>query len=82
MQFDKGFISPYFVTDADRQGKLFLKIHTFLLLIQKITAVNDRILPILEKVIQFRKTTIDPIAEDIEGEALATLVVNKIAWNL
>ncbi len=75
MQFDKGFISPYFVTDADRQEAVLDD--PYILFNQgKITAVQD-ILPVLEKVMQSGKPLVI-IAEDIEGEALATLVVNKI----
>ncbi len=75
MQFDKGYISPYFVTDADRQEAVLD--NPYILFNQgKITAVQD-ILPILEKVMQAGKPLLI-IAEDIEGEALATLVVNKI----
>ena len=75
MQFDKGFISPYFVTDADRQEAI-LENPYILIVNSKITAVND-LLPILEKVMNSGKPLLI-LAEDIEGEALATLVVNKI----
>ncbi len=75
MQFDKGFISPYFVTDAERQEAVLED--PYILLNQgKISSVQD-LLPILEKVMQGGKQLVI-IAEDIEGEALATLVVNKI----
>ncbi|MDH3679200.1 MAG: chaperonin GroEL [Acidimicrobiia bacterium] len=75
MQFDKGFISPYFVTDAERQEAVLEE--PYILLNQgKISAVQD-LLPVLEKVMQGGKQLVI-IAEDIEGEALATLVVNKI----
>ena len=75
MQFDKGFISPYFVTDAERQEAVLED--PYILLNQgKITSVQD-LLPVLEKVMQGGKQLVI-IAEDIEGEALATLVVNKI----
>jgi chaperonin GroEL len=75
MQFDKGYISPYFVTDAERQEAVIEE--PYLLLNQgKITSVQD-LLPVLEKVMQSGKQLVI-IAEDIEGEALATLVVNKI----
>ena len=75
MQFDKGFISPYFVTDADRQEAVLED--TYVLLNQgKISSVQD-LLPILEKVIESGKQLMI-IAEDIDGEALSTLVVNKI----
>ena len=75
MQFDKGFISPYFITDADRQEAV-LEDAYILVVNQKITSVQD-LLPVLEKVMQGGKPLM-VIAEDLEGEALATLVVNKI----
>ena len=75
MQFDKGYISPYFITDADRQEAV-LEDPYILIANQKITAVQD-LLPVLEKVMQSGKPLLI-IAEDLEGEALATLVVNKI----
>jgi chaperonin GroEL len=75
MQFDKGYISPYFVTDAERQEAIIDD--PYILFNQgKITSVQD-LLPVLEKVMQAGKQLVI-IAEDIEGEALATLVVNKI----
>jgi chaperonin GroEL len=75
MQFDKGYISPYFITDPDRQEAV-LEDPYILVANQKITAVHD-LLPVLEKVMQAGKALV-VIAEDLEGEALATLVVNKI----
>ena len=75
MQFDKGFISPYFVTDADRQEAV-LENPYILIVNSKITAVND-LLPLLEKVMNSGKPLLI-LAEDIEGEALATLVVNNL----
>ena len=75
MRLDKGFISPYFVTDAERMEAV-LDDPYILIANQKITAVKD-LLPILEKVMQGGKSLLI-IAEDLEGEALATLVVNKI----
>ncbi len=75
MRFDKGYISPYFVTDPDRMETV-LEDPYILLVSSKITAVRD-MLPVLEKVMQSGKPLLI-IAEDIEGEALATLVVNKI----
>ena len=75
MRFDKGYISPYFVTDADRM-EAALDDAYILLVSGKITNVRD-MLPVLEKVMQSGKPLVI-IAEDIEGEALATLVVNKI----
>ena len=75
MRFDKGYISPYFATDTDRM-EASLDDPYILLVANKITAVRD-MLPILEKVMQCGRPLVI-IAEDIEGEALATLVVNKI----
>jgi chaperonin GroEL len=75
MQFDKGYISPYFITDPDRQESV-LEDPYVLVVNQKITSVQD-LLPVLEKVMQSGKP-LAVIAEDVEGEALATLVVNKI----
>ncbi len=75
MRFDKGYISPYFVTDPERMETV-LENPYVLLVSSKITAVRD-IVPLLEKVMQSGKPLLI-IAEDIEGEALATLVVNKI----
>jgi chaperonin GroEL len=75
MQFDKGYISPYFVTDAERMETVlddpYILIHQ-----GKISAIAD-VLPLLEKVIQAGKPLFI-LAEDVEGEALSTLVVNKI----
>jgi len=75
MQFDKGYISPYFITDADRQEAV-LDDPYILIANQKISAVQD-LVPVLEKVMQTGKPIL-VIAEDVEGEALATIVVNKI----
>ena len=75
MRFDKGYISPYFVTDADRQEAV-LDDPYILIVNSKISAVKD-VLPLLEKVMQASKPLVI-LAEDVEGEALATLVVNKI----
>jgi chaperonin GroEL len=75
MRFDKGYISGYFVTDADRQETV-LEDPYILLFSSKISTVKD-VLPLLEKVMQAGKPLLI-IAEDVEGEALATLVVNKI----
>ncbi|MBK5228226.1 MAG: chaperonin GroEL [Actinobacteria bacterium] len=75
MRFDKGYISPYFVTDAERMEAV-LEEPYILIANQKISAVKD-LLPILEKVMQGGKSLLI-VAEDLEGEALATLVVNKI----
>jgi chaperonin GroEL len=75
MSFDKGFLSPYFVTDAERQEAV-LEDPYVLLMDSKISNVKE-LLPLLEKVMQTGKPLVI-IAEDVEGEALATLVVNKI----
>src|SRR5271156_692543 len=75
MRFDKGYISGYFVTDAERQEAV-LEDPYILLVSSKVSTVKD-LLPLLEKVIQSGKPLLI-IAEDVEGEALSTLVVNKI----
>jgi chaperonin GroEL len=79
MQFDRGYLSPYFVTDADSMEAVledaYVLIHD-----KKISAMRD-LLPVLEKTAQTAKPLVI-IAEDIEGEALATLVVNKIRGTL
>jgi chaperonin GroEL len=79
MQFDRGYISPYMITDAERMECVF---EDALILIhdKKITSMKD-LLPILEKVAQLSRPLLI-IAEDIEGEALATLVVNKLRGTL
>ncbi|MDP9025607.1 MAG: chaperonin GroEL [Candidatus Eremiobacteraeota bacterium] len=75
MQFDKGYISPYMVTDSERMEATLAD--PFILVTErKISAIAD-ILPLLEKIVQVQKPLII-IAEDVEGEALATLVVNKL----
>jgi chaperonin GroEL len=75
MQFDKGYISPYFVTDAERMEAVHDE--PYILLVQgKISSISE-LLPLLEKVVQSGKPLFI-IAEDVEGEALSTLVVNKI----
>ncbi|WP_239333016.1 chaperonin GroEL [Frankia sp. CiP3] len=75
MQFDKGYISPYFVTDPERMEAVLEDAYV-LLHPGKISALND-VLPLLEKVVEARKPLLI-IAEDVEGEALSTLVVNAI----
>jgi len=75
MQFDKGFLSPYFVTDPERQETV-LDDPYILIANQKISAVHD-LVPVLERVMQGGKPLL-VISEDVEGEALATRVVNKI----
>ncbi|HSR46433.1 MAG TPA: chaperonin GroEL [Anaerolineales bacterium] len=76
MQFDRGYISPYFVTDPEhmeaRVDEPYLLIHD-----KKISAATD-IVPILEKLVQIGKRELVVIAEDVDGEALATLVLNKL----
>ncbi len=79
MQFDRGYISPYFATNTEKM-EASLEDAYILITDKKIAAVND-ILPILEKVIQTGKPLLI-IAEDVEGEALATLVVNKLRGTL
>ncbi|HEX9683373.1 MAG TPA: chaperonin GroEL [Acidimicrobiales bacterium] len=75
MQFDKGYLSPHFVTDPERQETVLEEPH-ILLVNGKISAVHD-LVPVLEKIMQGGKPLLI-VAEDVEGEALATLVVNKI----
>src|SRR5579884_1799961 len=75
MQFDKGYISPYMVTDSERMEAV-LQDPFILVTERKISAIAD-ILPLLEKIVQVQKPLLI-IAEDVEGEALATLVVNKL----
>ncbi len=79
MQFDRGYLSPYFVTDADRMETVlenpYILIHD-----KKISAMKD-LLPILEKIAQAGKSLLI-ISEEVEGEALATLVVNKLRGTL
>ncbi|MBL0058941.1 MAG: chaperonin GroEL [Elusimicrobia bacterium] len=79
MQFDRGYISPYFVTDADRMEGV-LEDPLIVITDKKVSAMND-LLPILEKIVQQGRPFL-LIAEDVEGEALATLVVNKLQGRL
>jgi chaperonin GroEL len=79
MQFDRGYISPYFVTDADRMESI-LEDPYIIVTDKKVSAMSD-MLPLLEKVLQQGKPFLI-IAEEIEGEALATLVVNKLQGRL
>jgi chaperonin GroEL len=76
MQFDRGYISPYFITDAEHMESVindaYILIHE-----KKISAAQD-IVPVLEKLVQIGKRELVIIAEDIDGEALATLVLNKL----
>ena len=76
MQFDKGYVSPYMVTDPSRMEAVYQDV-PLLITDKKVSALND-ILPLLEKLAQSGKKDIVVIAEDVEGEALATFVVNKI----
>ena len=75
MQFDRGYLSPYFITDADKM-KVVMD-DPYILLFEKKLANLQEMLPVLEKVVQAGKPLLI-IAEDVEGEALATLVVNKL----
>lgn len=76
MQFDRGFISPYMITNPERMEAIYEDIH-ILITDRKISAVGD-IVPILEKLSKTGKRDLVIIAEEIEGDALATLVVNKL----
>ena len=76
MQFDKGYLSPYFMTDADTQEAKLEDCH-LLLYEKKVSSVKD-IQPILEKVVTAGNKPLLIVAEDVEGEALATMVVNRI----
>ncbi len=76
LQFDKGYVSPYMITDANRMEAVYNDPH-ILITDKKISALSD-ILPLLEKIAQTGKKEIVVIADDVEGEALATFVVNKI----
>ncbi len=79
MQFDRGYVSPYFVTDSERM-ECVLEDAAVLITDKKISAMND-ILPILEKVVQMGKP-LAIICDDLEGEPLATLVINRLRGNL
>ncbi len=79
MNFDRGYISPYFVTNAERMETVIDEPY-ILLTDKKISAVSD-LLPVLEKLLQVSKNLL-VVAEDVEGEALATLVVNKLRGTL
>lgn len=79
MQFDKGYISPYMVTDAERMEVVFDDAYLFLYE-KKVSSIHD-LVPILEKVMQTGKPMV-VICEDLEGEALATIVVNKLRGTL
>src|SRR5919201_2003735 len=79
MQFDRGYISPYFITDSQRMEAV-LEDPYILITDKKISAIND-ILPVLERFLQVSKNLLI-VAEDVDGEALATLVVNKLRGTL
>jgi chaperonin GroEL len=79
MQFDRGYISPYFITDADKM-RVELE-NPYILINEKKLSNLQTILPLLEAVVQSGKPLL-VIAEDVEGEALATLVVNKLRGGL
>jgi len=79
MQFDRGYISPYFITDAERMETV-LENPAILITDKKVSSMQD-LLPILEKVVQSGKAFV-LIADDIEGEALSTLVINKLRGTL
>jgi chaperonin GroEL len=79
MQFDRGYISPYFITDPDKMETVFENPH-ILIYDKKVSSMKD-LLPILEKQVQTGRPLLI-IAEDVEGEALATLVVNKLRGSL
>ena len=80
MQVDRGYISPYFITNPDRMETV-IEDPTLIITDKKVSAVAD-ILPLLEKLLQVGKKNVVLIAEDVEGEALATLVVNKLRGTL
>ena len=80
MQIDRGYISPYFITNSDRMEST-LEDATIVITDKKISAVSD-MLPALEKLLQLGKKNVVIIAEDVDGEALATLVVNKLRGTL
>ncbi len=80
MQVDRGYISPYFITNADRMEAVIEEPH-IIITDKKVSAVSD-LLPVLEKLLQVGRKNVVLIAEDVEGEALATLVVNKLRGTL
>ena len=79
MQFDRGYLSPYFITDAERMEAVFED--AYVLISEKKIANMKDLLPVLEAIAKQQKPLVI-IAEDIEGEALATLVVNKLRGTL
>jgi chaperonin GroEL len=80
MEFDRGYISPYFITNPDRMEAV-IEDATIIITDKKVSAVAD-LLPALEKLLQSGKKDVVIIAEDVDGEALATLVVNKLRGTL
>src|SRR5207248_5507826 len=80
MQFDRGYISPYFITNPDRMEAV-LEDPFILITDKKISAIAD-ILPVLEKVLQLGRKDLLIVAEDVDGEALAVLVVNRLRGTL
>jgi chaperonin GroEL len=80
MEFDRGYISPYFITNADRMEAV-IEDASIIITDKKVSAVAD-LLPALEKLLQTGKKDVVIIAEDVDGEALATLVVNKLRGTL
>src|SRR6187399_2558147 len=79
MQFDRGYISPYFITDADKMRAILED--PYILIHEKKLSNLQSLLPVLESVVQSGKPLL-VVAEDVEGEALATLVVNKLRGGL
>ncbi len=79
MQFDRGYISPYFITDPDTMEAIVADAY-ILIYDKKISSAQD-LLPVLEKLVQVSKRELVIIAEDVDGEALATLVLNKLRGN-
>src|SRR5437762_7159888 len=79
MQFDRGYLSPYFVTDAERMEAVLED--PYILIHEKKISVMKDLLPVLEQIAKAGKPLL-LIAEDVEGEALATLVVNKLRGTL
>ena len=81
MQFDRGYISPYFITDSE-QMETVIENPYILVYDKKISAAQQDLIPMLEKMMQIGKRDLVIIAEDIDGEALATLVLNKLRGTL
>jgi len=81
MQFDRGYVSPYFITDSE-QMEAVIENPYILVYDKKISAAQQDLIPLLEKMMQIGKRDLVIIAEDIDGEALATLVLNKLRGTL